>query len=586
LTKERIKPLNILLLALNAKYIHSSLALRSIKAYCEEYINSIELLETTINNNENEIIKEIYKVSPDVLGISCYIWNMSFIKILIPTLKKILPQMTIILGGPEVSYQSQELLTILDVDFIMEGEGEETWQEYLDYRFKNHKSLSEIDGLVYKQGTVINKNRARTPLNLEYLPFVYDNLTGLEHKIIYYEASRGCPFNCQYCLSSIQSGVRFVPVDRVKEHLHYFCDNRVKQVKFVDRTFNANKKYALALWHYIIAHDNGYTNFHFEIAAELIDEEMITLLKGARKGLIQFEIGVQSTNPKVLATIKRKMPYEEISKIVLQIKALANIHQHLDLIAGLPFEDYTSFKNSFNDVIALRPEQFQLGFLKVLKGSGLRKNAAAYGLVYKQEPPYEILYTDALSYNEILRLHSIEEMLERYYNSERFKTSLEYLFTCFESPFSFFEALALYWEQKGYDLIQHNKMSYTLKLCEFCLTCSQINPELIKEFLRFDYLKHEHLKEIPTELQTLDSSSYKEADNSLLKNDDFINIRAPHLIALSTRQRHKITHIEHFKYHLYKAYTTGIYEEVAVLKEPCSILFDYASQNTKCILLS
>jgi radical SAM superfamily enzyme YgiQ (UPF0313 family) len=578
--------LNILLLALNAKYIHSSLALRSIKAYCKEYTASIKLLETTINNNENEIIKEIYKVSPDVLGISCYIWNMSFIKLLIPTLKKILPQMTIILGGPEVSYQSEELLTALGVDCIMEGEGEETWQEYLDYRFKDLYSLSEIEGLIYKQGTVIKKNKARTPLNLEHLPFVYNNLTGLEHKIIYYEASRGCPFNCQYCLSSIQNGVRFVPVDRVKEHLHYFCDNRVKQVKFVDRTFNANKKYALALWHYIIAHDNGYTNFHFEIAAELIDEEMIEVLSGARKGLIQFEIGVQSTNPKVLDTIKRKMPFEEISKIVLQIKALDNIHQHLDLIAGLPFEDYTSFKNSFNDVIALRPEQFQLGFLKVLKGSGLRKNAAAYGLVYKQEPPYEILYTNALSYDEILRLHSIEEMLERYYNSERFKTSLEYLFNCFESPFSFFEALAIYWEQKGYDLIQHNKMSYVLRLCEFCLTKPQINSELIKEFLRFDYLKHEHLKEIPSELQTLDNSSYKETDNSLLKNDDFIGALAPHLIALSSRQRHKITHIEHFKYPIYKAYTTGIYQESAVLQEPCGILFDYSSQNTKCILLS
>ena len=316
-----IKPLKVLLLALNAKYIHTSLALRYIKAYCKDYDKDIHLLETSINNNENEMIKAIYRHQPDILGISCYIWNMSYIKQLLPTLKKILPHTTIILGGPEVSYNSEDLLMNYDVDLIMEGEGEETWKEYLEYRNKGKGTLETIAGLVYKteQGKIY-KTPTRKPLDLKQLPFVYDDMGGLEHKIIYYEASRGCPFNCQYCLSSIEQGVRFVPVETVKEHVAFFLDKRVKQVKFVDRTFNTRKDYAMDIWRYLIEHDNGYTNFHFEIAAELICEEMYDLLEAARPGLIQFEIGVQSTNPKVLEIIKRPMPFEEIKRSYYVLK--------------------------------------------------------------------------------------------------------------------------------------------------------------------------------------------------------------------------------------------------------------------------
>ena len=578
--------MNVLLLALNAKYIHSSLALRSIKCYAKDYASHINILEMTINNYENEIIKEVYKASPDIIGISCYIWNMSLVKTLIPTLKKVLPGSTIILGGPEVSYDCEDLLKSLDVDIIMEGEGEVTWKEYLDYRFKQISCMENIKGLVYKSGETVKKNKPRPPLELNDLPFVYSELEDTQHKIIYYEASRGCPFNCQYCLSSVNGSVRFVPIDTVKKHLQYFIDHQVKQVKFIDRTFNAHKAFAIALWDYLITHDNHYTNFHFEIAAELLDDEMIQLLKLARPGLIQFEIGVQSTNPQVLDTIKRKMSYVKISEVIRKIKTLGNIHQHLDLIAGLPLETYDSFKRSFNDVIALKPEQFQLGFLKVLRGSGLRRDAKKYGLAYKLHPPYEILYTNAITYGEILRLHGIEEMLERYYNSGRFETILTYLFTCFSSAFDFFEKLVIFWEQKGYDTISHNKIAYYLKLVEFIDSYAHINHELSRELIRFDYLKHESLKEIPSQLQTLEDLDFKKRVNEVLKDDAYMLVIAPHLAQLSSRARYRVTHIEYFKYDVYSFYIEKNHTEAILLLQPCVILFDYSQREVSCTLLS
>lgn len=577
--------MKVLLLALNAKYIHTSLALRYIKSYCKDYESHITILETTINNNETEMIKAIYKEKPDIIGISCYIWNMSFVKTLIPTLRKLLPHTTLVLGGPEVSYEGDHLFEVLDIDLVMEGEGEETWKQYLDYRIQGKGSLHDINGIIYKKENVIIKNAPRQPLDLKHLPFVYDSLEGLEHKIIYYEASRGCPFNCQYCLSSTHKGVRFVPLERVKMHLTYFLEQRVKQVKFVDRTFNTKKAYAMAIWKHIIANDNGSTNFHFEIAAELIDDDMLELLKGARNGLIQFEIGVQSTNMKVLEAISRKMPYEDIKEITRKIKALGNIHQHLDLIAGLPYEDYASFRNSFNDVIALRPEQFQLGFLKLLKGSGLRKSAETYGLIYKDEPPYEILYTKEMSFDEMLKLHSIEELLERYYNSGRFHNSLEYLFTCFKSPFDFFEALMVFWEEQGYDLIQHNKLAYYLHLITFAAQQTTVNSELLKEYIRLDYILHEPVREMPEAFETLNRASYKVYYNDLLKDDLFIMNYLPNLSDLVPRQRYKETHLEYFRYNVWENYLSQTYDSADLLQIPMGILFDYSSSPIKGILI-
>ena len=576
--------MKVLLLALNAKFIHTSLALRYIKTYCAEYDEHIQILETSINNNENEIIKAIYKEKPDIIGISCYIWNMSYIKMLIPTLKKILPNVTIILGGPEVSYEGESLLNIPEVDIIMEGEGEETWKAYLDYRYLNQGHLSDIDGLVYREANgEIRRNAPRKPLDLNHLPFVYDSLEGLAHKIIYYEASRGCPFNCQYCLSSIEKGVRFVPIEKVKKHMAYFLEKRVKQVKFVDRTFNARKQYAMDIWAYLIEHDKGYTNFHFEIAAELIHEEMYELLAKARPGLIQFEIGVQSTNPNVLKIIKRPMPFEDIKKVVERIRALNNIHQHLDLIAGLPQEDYTSFRKSFNDVMSLRPEQFQLGFLKLLKGSGLREKAEEYGLIYKAEPPYEILYTSDITYDEILRLHSIDDLVDRYYNSERFSHALEYFFECFKYPFDFFEALSIFWEEKGYDLIEHNKMAYYHHLIEFAITSPYVNEEILKEMIRFDYLLQESIKEMPLQFETINREELKENYNALLKDDEWVEQYLPHLREMAPRQRYRTTYLDAFHYPVWEPITTST---ISPLPEVQKVLFDYSSKESKWLLLN
>ena len=577
--------MKVLLLALNAKFIHTSLALRYIKTYCEEYDDRIHIMETSINNNENEIIKAIYRQKPDIIGISCYIWNMSYIKMLIPTLKKILPEVTIVLGGPEVSYEGEQLLSIPEVDLIMEGEGEETWKEYLDYRVHHQGKLSEIAGLVYRsEDGHIHRNAHRKPLDLNKLPFVYDSLEGLAHKIIYYEASRGCPFNCQYCLSSIEQGVRFVPIEKVKKHMDYFLENRVKQVKFVDRTFNARRKYAMDIWEYIIEHDNGYTNFHFEIAAELIHEEMYALLAKARPGLIQFEIGVQSTNPNVLKIIKRPMPFEDIKVVVNRIRALGNIHQHLDLIAGLPEEDYRSFRKSFNDVMGLRPEQFQLGFLKLLKGSGLREKAAKYGLVYKAEPPYEILYTDYISYEEILRLHGIDDLVDRYYNNGRFAHTLEYFFACYDAPFDFFEAFSLFWEEKGYDQIEHNKMAYYHHLIEFAISSPKVNEEIIKELVRFDYLLQESIKEMPLNFETIAREQLKETFNALLKDDEWVSSYLPHLQHLAPRQRYRATYLDAYYYPIWNALKKG-QVELKRLNAPQKVLFDYSNSSTKWLLL-
>ncbi len=578
----RTTKLKIILLALNAKYIHSSLALRSIKAYCKEYEKDMILLEMSINHNENEILKQVYKYQPNIIGISCYIWNISLIKQLLPSLKKILPHTSIILGGPEVSYQSDYLLEENNIDFIIEGEGEKTWQEYLDYIYKKSIPIVEIQGLVYKVNDKIVKNKPREALDLSTLPFVYDDISQLDNKIVYYEASRGCPFKCQYCLSSTDSLVRYMPIDKVLEHMQYFLNQKVKQVKFVDRTFNANKNFALEIWKYLIHNDNGTTNFHFEIAGELLNEEMFVLLKHARKGLFQFEIGIQSTNPEVLKRIQRNMPFDKIKAIILKVKELGTIHQHVDLIAGLPLEDYVSFKNSFNDVIAIRPEQLQLGFLKLLKGSGLRRDAKKYGIVYKEEAPYEVLFTHVLSYDELLRLHGIEEMLERYYNSGRFMNTLEYLFNQFSSEFDFFEELWCYWENNHYDEVQHNKIFYYSKLVEFSDRIPNINKVFIRELLRLDLFLHEYVKDIPNELRTIEQSLYKQKSHQLLNDEEYLKDVSQGLYMLDIRHRLRKAHIEYFNYDVY-AYMQSKHEKpIKDNDEKIALLFDYSAEDVLC----
>ncbi len=565
--------MKFLLVSFNAKFVHSSLALRYIKEFCTEYKNNIEILELTINHDENQIIKSIYKKQPEVIGFSCYIWNMTYISSIIPTLRKLLPNTKFILGGPEVSYDSRNLLNTLPIDVLMEGEGEVTWKEYLDYFTKNTIQLCDIEGIIYKLDNEIIVNAPRKPIDMSLLPFVYKDMTELKHKIIYYEASRGCPFSCQYCLSSVEKGVRFLPLERVLGDMDYFLENKVPQVKFVDRTFNAKKTFAIAIWKYIIEHDNGITNFHFEIAGEMLTNDMIELLKVAREGLIQFEIGVQSTNLDTLKAIKRPLPFEEIKKISQQIAIYHNIHQHLDLIVGLPYEDYVTFKKSFNEVIAIRPEQLQLGFLKVLKGSGLYKDAKKYGIVYKEFPPYEVLYTNYISYDEVLLLHTIEEMLERYYNSGRFNHSLEYLFELFESEFELFERMALFWEEENYDKVAHKKSAYYLILLEFGQTLDNCNIELLKELIRWDWLTHENLKDDYKILNTIDQTIYKADIHDNLKNDIWLENINQDYISITPKQRLRNMRIEFFKYNVFDNNENKL---GTLLREPIGVLFYYS----------
>ena len=428
--------MKVLLGAVNAKYIHSNLAVYSLKAYAED--PAVEIGEYTINQQKDDILMDIYKRKPDILCLSCYIWNLDYIEEIVLEIGKLRPDMPIWLGGPEVSYDAKEVLRRLPcVKGVMKGEGEKTFKELCQI-YRNEceenvdKQLKSVMGITFRMGKrEIIDNPWRPIMDLSEVPFVYDHMEDFEHKIIYYETSRGCPFSCSYCLSSVDKRLRFRDIELVKKELQFFLDHKVPQVKFVDRTFNCKHEHSIAIWKYIMEHDNGITNFHFEIAADILNEEELELLEQMRPGLVQLEIGVQSTNPKTIKEIHRVMDFKKVSRIVRRIQDKGNVHEHLDLIAGLPYEDVESFAHSFDDVYALEPEQLQLGFLKVLKGSYMEEKKDDYGLVYKGQPPYEVLYTKWLPYEDTLRLKGIEEMVETYYNSRQFCYTLPYLIQCF-----------------------------------------------------------------------------------------------------------------------------------------------------------
>ena len=458
--------MKILLAAVNAKYIHSNLAVYSIRANAGEYRDQIELGEYTINQYVEEILQDIYKKKPDLIAFSCYIWNIRQIRELVRELRKVLPEVPIWLGGPESSYDAKGLLeNYPEVTGVLVGEGEESFYELLKYYDGKISDLCAVPGIAYREGEEIICKPYALIKDFSSLKFAYDGFEDFEHKIIYYESSRGCPFSCSYCLSSIDMSVRFRNLDLVKKELQTFIDAKVPQVKFVDRTFNCKVSHAMEIWTYLHEHDNGVTNFHFEVAADLLTEEEMNLFAKMRKDLIQLEIGVQSTNEETICEIRRKMDFEKVAGLVCRVKQLGNIHQHLDLIAGLPNEDYESFGKSFDDVFALRPEQLQLGFLKVLKGSYMYENRAAYGLVYRSEPPYEVLSTNWVSYDEMIRLKGIEQMVELYYNSHQYDKTLEEVFRVEKSAFTFFESLGDDYRAKGYHLMNHSRKEkyYILK---------------------------------------------------------------------------------------------------------------------------
>ena len=491
--------MKILLAACNAKYIHSNLAVYDLKAYSSDYDKEVLLREYTINQPNDEILKDIYGSGADVVCFSCYIWNISFVRELIRDLAKILPETAFWAGGPEVSYDAEKFLTEMpEMTGVLVGEGEKTFHDLLEYYIDGKGSLGEIRGIAYRNGEEIRHNGWRELMNLSEIPFVYQHLEEFENRIIYYESSRGCPFSCSYCLSSIDKKLRFRDLELVKKELQFFLDHKVPQVKFVDRTFNCKHEHVMAIWKYILEHDNGVTNFHFEISADLLRDEEMELMAKMRPGLIQLEIGVQSTNPETIRAIHRHMDLDKLERCVDRVHSFRNIHQHLDLIAGLPYEDYDTFQHSFNDVYQMKPDQLQLGFLKVLKGSLMQEEAEKYGIVHKEKEPYEVLSTNWLPYGDVLKLKAVESMVEVYYNSGQFQHTLEYLVPLAKDAFTFYESLGAFYEKKGYSEISHSRMRRYEILLEYLQEETDVSVEKASQKMLYDLYLREKLKKRPS----------------------------------------------------------------------------------------
>ena len=491
--------MKILLAACNAKYIHSNLAVYDLKAYSSDYDKEVLLREYTINQPKDEILKDIYGSGADVVCFSCYIWNISFVRELIRDLAKILPETAFWAGGPEVSYDAEKFLTEMpEMTGVLVGEGEKTFHDLLEYYIDGKGSLGEIRGIAYRDGEEIRHNGWRELMNLSEIPFVYQHLEEFENRIIYYESSRGCPFSCSYCLSSIDKKLRFRDLELVKKELQFFLDHKVPQVKFVDRTFNCKHEHAMAIWKYILEHDNGVTNFHFEVSADLLRDEEMDLMAKMRPGLIQLEIGVQSTNPETIRAIHRHMDLDKLKRCVDRVHSFRNIHQHLDLIAGLPYEDYGTFHRSFNDVYQMKPDQLQLGFLKVLKGSLMQGEVEKYGIVHKEKEPYEVLSTNWLPYGDVLKLKAVESMVEVYYNSGQFQHTLEYLVPLAKDAFTFYESLGAFYEKKGYSEISHSRMRRYEILLEYLQEETDVSVEKASQKMLYDLYLREKLKKRPS----------------------------------------------------------------------------------------
>ncbi|HCT65260.1 MAG TPA: B12-binding domain-containing radical SAM protein [Lachnospiraceae bacterium] len=564
--------MNILLIAINAKFIHSSLAVRSLKAYCPELSNNINSIEYTINNSEDYILTDIFKQKPDVICFSCYIWNINMIVSLSKNLKKILPNSKIVCGGPEVSYESEDfILNNSNIDIIIRGEGEKTFSQLCHALIEN-APLDTINGLTLRTGDAIVSTQPQLPISMDELPFVYSDFIDLQHRIIYYETQRGCPYNCQFCLSSVEKGVRFLSLEKVFTHLDFFLKNKVRQVKFVDRTFNCNKKHATAIWQYLIANDNGVTNFHMEIEAHIMEDDTINLLSHAREGLFQFEIGIQSTNCDTLTAVKRNPDFDSLKNKIEKIKALKNIHVHLDLIAGLPYESYSSFRTSFNDVYSLNADQLQLGFLKVLKGSGLRADAEKYGIVNRHQSPYEVLFTNDISFEQMVSLKAIEDIVETYYNSGKALHTAKYTAMLFDTPFDFYELFSLYWENKNHHRVNHSKQELYTIFYEFCLennfTKSKI--EIIKELLKFDMLLCDNLNSCPSWVNINTSDTFKHAKRQFFNTPENIEKYLSKLSNFTPAQLSRMCRIESFSCNPL---------DVESSEETVTILFNYYSRD-------
>lgn len=566
--------MKLLLTAINAKYIHSNLAIYELSSYAKKYKENIELAEYTINNQQEFILSDIYKRKPDVIAFSCYIWNIGIIKNLLKELRQVLPDTPIWLGGPEVSYDvTTGLLATPYVDGIMIGEGECTFYELMKHYVEQNIELKDIRGIAYKWNGEIKVNDYREPMDLSDVPFPYDDFELFKNKILYYETSRGCPYSCSYCLSSIERGVRLRNLDLVKKELQIFLDAKVPQVKFIDRTFNCNPAHAMGIWTYIHEHDNGITNFHFEIAADILREDELKLLNQMRPGLVQLEIGVQSTNPNTITAINRKMDFNVLTEKVNAVHKGNNIHQHLDLIAGLPYEDYESFGQSFDDVYGLRPNQLQLGFLKVLKGSPIYAEAQKDSITYRSAAPYEVLFTKWLPFDDVLRLKQIEDVVEVYYNSGQFEMSIRFLEHFFRTPFALYEAIGDYYEKNGLFGVNHTRIArYEILLDFFREQVKEENADIFAEILVYDLYLRENLKSRPKFAK--EYGEYKAAYRAFYEDEERVKALLPGYEDYSSKVLSRVTHAEHFSIDVPSVARSG-----EIVKEETIIVFDYKNRN-------
>ena len=601
--------MKFLLAAINAKYIHSNPGVYSLRAFARTKIPGadIEIGEYTINHQMDLILQDIYRRKPDFIGFSCYIWNISYIMEIVRDVKKVLPEAEIWLGGPEVSYDAKKVLTREpDVRGIMRGEGELTFTELVRAYLQREKTsvpdgyagesfrgqakektsgcaentrmpenaegenahsdrldLSQIPGITYRAANgEIEGHGPQRLLSLDEIPFYYDDMAGFENRIVYYESSRGCPFSCSYCLSSIDKTVRFRSLDLVLPELQFFLDHKVPQVKFVDRTFNCKREHTLGIWRYLVEHDNRITNFHFEVSADIFDEEELELIGKMRPGLIQLEIGVQSTNPDTIREIHRHMDLVKLKRAVDRVYDYRNTHQHLDLIAGLPYENYESFMRSFDDVYRMRPDQLQMGFLKVLKGSYMEEQVAAYDLKYRGIPPYEVLSTKWLPYSDVIRLKGVEDMVEVYYNSGQFPATMKLLEKRFQRPSEIFVNLAEYYEKNGLTGISHSRLARYEILYRFLeedmreeerdhVTAAKVpetgQPSLadFRDSLMYDLYVRENIKSRPSFAS--DQSPYKKEVREFFMAEEENPKWLTDYAGFDSRQMAKMAHLEHME---------------------------------------
>ncbi|OFI05590.1 oxygen-independent coproporphyrinogen-III oxidase-like protein HemZ [Clostridium acetireducens DSM 10703] len=552
--------MKVLLVAVNSKFIHSNLAVRYLKAFTKDIEYNCKVREFSINDIVDKVLQEIINEKPNLVAFSCYIWNIEYIKMLANLIKCVDENIEILYGGPEVSYDCKEFLINNPGEFLIEGEGEKTYREFIQLKLLK-KDFTEVNikGLYTKTENGVFYSGKREYMDMNELVFPYEENDKLDNKIVYYEASRGCPFNCKYCLSSTFHGVRFLNIERVKKELKYFINKKVKLVKFVDRTFNCNPKFAMEIWSFLINEETN-TTFHFEISADILTKEEIKILAKAPLNRFQFEIGVQTTNNKVLKNINRYVNFEDIKEKVEELQKIKNIKQHLDLIAGLPEEDFKSFKKSFNDVYSIYPEEIQLGFLKLLKGSDMREEASKWGMVYSPYPPYEILKTNHISYEELVKLKRVEMVLDKYYNSGKFRNILKYFIIKFKTPFDFYYEMGSFLYYKGYLNRNISAADYYKVFIEFNEEVLKENSILLKEIIKFDYLKYNKKKWLPPFLDRYVDKDKEKEIKSKIKKGEICNFDK--------------FHIEKFNINIIKYVSLGIIE-----KGNFYVIFDEKDRN-------